>query len=545
MVKPSGLVTHSPRGRLALLGGRIRTLDDHDSVASGIAIDRGVIVAVGDDAERALPADAPRIDLEGRTVLPGMIDAHSHVELSTMAERLWVDVRFCEPAETVERIHRAADRAEPGAWVIAQGTFGARLPTRGELDRAAPGHPVLVRESMHLLAASSAALAAAGIDRGYAAPLESRVLRDADGEPTGVVREGFDLFPYPKPSVDWLAEGLPAVTRSLFVEHGVTTVYELPASANGMRAWQRLWREGRLPCRLTLNPILAPGHQPIVHSLDGFLELGLVTGFGDPWLRIGALKLFVDGGDFASGFYRRQIGGPAHGWGIVNFTYPRLVGILTRCRTANVQVWMHAIGDAAQEMALTAVEEVNRTLGEGDHRTRIEHIGNHVFDPSQLARLRDAGVIPVPNAVFIFAEEDDLAEAAPGARFYPFRTMLDHGLVTPGNSDCAGTQPFAANPWYGIHAMLTRRTKGGAVLDPTETIDLHSAITTYTRHAAHAAFEERSRGSLELGKLGDLVVYPDDPYKLPVDDLPGLVPDLTVIGDDVVSEAARQSEPPA
>jgi predicted amidohydrolase YtcJ len=509
-------------------------MDGVGTVATGIAIDRGVVVAVGDDAGRALPADAPRIDLGGRTVLPGMIDAHSHIELSTMAERLWVDVRFCDPPETLERIASAARRADAGSWVIAQGTFGARLPSREELDRAAPGHPVLVRESMHLLAASSAALTAAGIDRAYAAPLESRVLRDADGEPTGVVREGFDLFPVPRPSVDWLAEALPAVTRSLFVAHGVTTVYELPASTNGVRAWQRLWRDGRLPCRLTLNPILAPGHQPIVHSLDGLLELGLVTGFGDPWLRVGAVKLFVDGGDFVSGFYRRQTDGPADGWGILNFTYPQLVGVLTRCRAAGVQVWMHAIGDAAQDMALTAVEEVNRTLGQGDHRTRIEHIGNHVFDAGQPARLRAAGVIPVPNAVFIYAEEDDLADAAPGARFYPFRTMLDHGLITPGNSDCAGTQPFAANPWYGIHAMLTRRTKGGAVLDPTEAIDLHSAIATYTTHAAYAAFEERSRGSLEPGKLGDLAVYADDPFELPTDDLANLAPDLTVIGGEVV-----------
>jgi predicted amidohydrolase YtcJ len=516
----------------------VRTLDEEGSVATGIAIDRGVIVAVGDDAERALASDTPRFDLEGRTVLPGMIDAHTHVELSTMAERLWVDVRFCEPAETVARIREAAERTRPGGWVIAQGTFGARLPTRAELDEAATGHPVLVRESMHLLAASSEALAAAHIDRDYAAPLESRVERDEHGEPTGIVREGFDLFPYPKPSVEWLVRELPGVTRSLFVEHGVTTVYELPASANGMRAWQQLWREGSLPCRLTLNPILAPGHQPIVRSLEEYLGLGLTTGFGDPWLRMGALKLFVDGGDFVSGYYRDRVAGRPDAWGIVDFTYPQLVGILTRCRTASVQVWMHAIGDAAQEMALAAVEEVNHAIGNGDHRTRIEHIGNHVFDPGLLPRMREAGVIPVPNAVFIFSEEADLAEAAPGASFYPFRTMHSHGLMTPGNSDCAGTQPFAANPWYGIHAMLTRRTKGGAVLDPTEAVDVGTAIATYTRHAAYAAFEEHTRGSLEPGKLGDLAVYADDPYHADADGLRKIAPDMTVIGGRVAFNRA-------
>ena len=528
-------MTAPDHGTLALVGGRIHTFDDAGTVAESIAIDRGRIVAVGAGAEAALPDGSRVVPLEGRTVLPGMIDAHSHVELSTMAERLWVDVRFCETPVTLERVAAAAQAARDG-WVIAQGTFGQALPTREQLDRAAPGRPVLVRESMHLLAASSAALRLAGIDRDYAAPADSRVLRDRDGEPTGIVREGFDLFPHPKPSVEWLVRELPEVTRSLFVAHGVTTICELPASAEGMQAWQLLHRHNNLPCRLTLNPILAPGHQPIVRSLDHLLGLGLITGFGDPWLRLGALKLFVDGGDFVSGLYRSALAGPASGGGISNFTVAQLVRILTRCRTAHVQVWMHAIGDAAQEMALAAVEEVNATLGPGDHRTRIEHVGNHVLDATLQARMRAAGVVPVPNAVFIFSEEPDLEQTVPGALLYPFRSMIESGLVTPGNSDCAGTQPFAANPWVGIHSMIARRTKGGAVLAPAEAVDVRTAIETYTRHSAFAAFEERSRGTLEVGKLGDLAVYPEDPFAIETDRLLDVAPDLTVVGGEVVFE---------
>jgi predicted amidohydrolase YtcJ len=123
--------------------------------------------------------------------------------------------------------------------------------------------------------------------------------------------------------------------------------------------------------------------------------------------------------------------------------------------------------------------------------------------------------------------------------------MHEHGLITPGNSDCAGTQPFAANPWYGIHAMLSRRTKGGAVLDPEETVDLSAAIATYTRHAAYAGFEEHTRGSLERGKLGDLAVYPDDPYEVTVDDLADVAPDIVVIGGTVVPGADTVGSLPA
>src|SRR5207245_8716566 len=124
----------------------------------------------------------------------------------------------------------------------------------------------------------------------------------------------------------------------------------------------------------------------------------------------GALKLFVDGGDFVSGVYRKALAGAPSGWGIANFTFAQLVRILMRCRTARIQVWMHAIGDAAQEMALSAVEEVNAALGPRDHRTRIEHIGNHVFDPGLLARMRTAGVVPVPNAVFSCSGAPDLEQ---------------------------------------------------------------------------------------------------------------------------------------
>jgi predicted amidohydrolase YtcJ len=526
---------------LILSGGTVRTFDDAGTVAEAIGIERGSVRVVGTTAEvaAALPG-VPVIDLAGRTVLPGFIDAHAHIELSTMAERLWVDVRFCDPAAALERIAAAAAVAAPGEWIVGQGTFGQRLPTREELDLAAPGHPVLVRESMHLLAASSVALAAAGIDRTYAAPHDSRVLRRPDGEPTGEVREGFDLFPRPRPSVEWLVAAFPDVTRTLFVEHGVTTICELPASIEGVQAWKQLQQDGRLPCRLILNPILAPGHQPIVRSLDEFLELGATTGWSDPWLMLGALKLFVDGGDFVSGFYRRQLSGPPQEWGILNFHLGELVAILTGCRKQGVQAWMHAIGDAAQDIALAAVEEVNRGMPASDHRTRIEHIGNHVFDPGQIDRIARAGVVPVPNAVFIFQEEDDLVGSWPeGSKFYPFRSLVEQGLATPGNSDCAGTQPFAANPWFAIHSMLVRRTKGGAVLSRDERVDLRTAVETYTRYAAYAAFEESSRGSLEVGKLGDLAVYPDDPFDLEDELVLAVDPDLTVIGGDVVFDRSQ------
>jgi hypothetical protein len=363
-------------GSVALTGGRIRTLAAGDRVAEAMLIRHGRIAALGsrDDVAAATPRGVPVIDLEGRTALPGLIDAHTHLELSTLAERFWIVVRFLDVDGILARLREAVAAAAPGAWIVAQGTFGQALPTRGQLDAVAPANPVVVRESMHLQAANTLALQRAGIDRRFVPPVGIRVQRDASGDPTGVVEEGFDLFPVPRPARAELGPALATEAAHGWVRHGITTIHELPASTASVRAWQELQAGDALPCRLVLNPILEPGHQATVEAVDAFARLGLATGFGNDWLRLGALKLFLDGVNDAA-LYHRQLAGPACGWGLQCFLYNELVDILARCRDASVQVWMHAIGDAAQSLALDAVEEVNLACGAGDHRTRIEHAG--------------------------------------------------------------------------------------------------------------------------------------------------------------------------
>jgi predicted amidohydrolase YtcJ len=539
------LPTDEGAGRLALVGGRVRTLDNHDSVVEAIAIDRGRIVALGSEADvmAALPDAAQVVRLDGRTVLPGLIDAHTHLELSALAEHWWLDIRGLTPGAALERVAAAIATRPPGAWLVGQGTFGQDLPSRAELDRVAPDTPVVLRQSMHLLVANSAALGLAGIDRHYAAPRGMRVARDALGEPSGIVREGFDLFPIPAAPEDELRAQLREQTRALFVRRGVTTIQELPASARGIRAWQRLLADGQLPCRITLNPILSPGHQPTVASVEEFLEVDLGPGADveGGWLKLGALKLFLDGGDLDTGFSRGVLAASPRRWGILNFTYEELAAILADCRRHGVQVWMHAIGDAAQEMALDAVEDVNVAFGASDHRTRIEHIGNYLSDWSQLDRMRAAGIVPVPNAVFLHQEPDDLdARLGPGERAYAYRSMIAAELSTPGNSDTAGARPASANPWFAIRAMVTRRNAGGATISRDEAVDVRTALATYTSHGAHAAFEERLKGTLEPGKLGDLAVYADDPLTLDPAALADLEADLTVVGGVVVHHTAAQ-----
>jgi predicted amidohydrolase YtcJ len=528
-------------GDLLLTGGRVRTLDAGGTVAEAVLVEEGRIAAVGTSREvtgRARPG-TEALDLAGRTVLPGLIDAHAHLELSTLAAQRWVEVRSASPDAATARVAEVAAATGRGEWIVAQGTFGQQLPSREQLDAAAPGRPVIVRESMHRLSASSEALRAAGIGRRFVEPAGTRVRRAPDGEPTGIVEEGFDLFPLPWPSAGWLAEAMPAQARSSFVRFGVTAIHELPASQEGLDAWRELARSDRMPCRIVLNPILRPGHQATVENPGELLELRAGLGSVHPWLTVGALKLFLDGAGEAA-WTRPQLASGPGTWGLAPFSYAALRAVLAECRARDVQVWMHAVGAVAQELAVDAVEETNRTHPAPDHRSRIEHVGNAVCERAILPRLAPAGIVPVPTASFMHRYVPRPGDGEPGANLpFPFRTLLAEGLEPPGNSDSAGTAPFATTPWHGVAAMVRRRTGDGTPVPPAEeALSLAEAVLAPTRFAARATFAEAAQGTIAPGLEGDLAVYRDDPLASPVEELTRLEVDLTVIAGRIVHRGA-------
>jgi predicted amidohydrolase YtcJ len=522
---------------LLLLGGRVRTLDAAGTVAEAVLVENGRIAAVGasrDLAGRARP-QTPVVDLAGRTVLPGLIDAHAHLELSALADMRWVDVRALSPADAAIRVADAAADADRGDWIVAQGTFGQELPSREQLDAAAPGHPVVVRESMHKLSASSEALREGGIDRRFVEPGGTRVRRTADGEPTGIVEEGFDLFPLPWADAGWLERALPAQALESFVRFGVTAIHELPASQAALTAWASLAAADRLPCRIVLNPILRPGHQPTVAGPAEVVDLRAGLAAVHPWLTVGALKLFLDGAGEAA-WTRPQLATGPGSWGLAPFSYPALRAVLAECREQRLQVWMHAVGAVAQELAVDAVEETNRTHPAPDHRTRLEHVGNAVCEPAILPRLAPAGIVPVPTASFMHRYVPRPGDGEPGGSLpFPFRTMLAQGLEPPGNSDSAGTAPFATTPWHGVAAMVRRLTGDGTSVPPAaEALTLEEAVLAPTRFAARATFTEAAQGAIAPGLEGDLAIYADDPLAMPAGELTRLEADLTVVAGRIV-----------
>lgn len=532
------------RADLVLHNGRIVTYDDAGTVADAIAIADGRIVAIGSEADVRpfAPAGAEVVDLQGRTAMPGLIDAHTHVELGARARYIWSDVRHLDRVAIAAEVRRLVAARAPGSWIVLQGTYRQDLPDRAELDRIAPHNPVAIRWSMHMLNANSAALAASGIDRAYQPPPGSRVERDADGNPTGFLEEGFDLLAIPPTPQPTLRDALQRSLREQFLANGITTVYELPASTDAVRSYQELQRNGELPLRMSLNMTIPPGHQPVI-ELDELLRSGLQTGFGDEWLAVGAVKVFADGDEEAAAHSRLLSGRPGD-WGLFTRTYQQLAREVMQIFAAGMQVWIHAIGDVAQEMAIDAIREANRV--HPGLRPRIEHVANLVTDPTQLDRIQAAGAIPVPTAAFMHGTAPDDA-MPPGALRYAYRTLIDRGFMPPGNSDSAGTQPFAINPFHGVYHMVARRNVRGESICPSEAVSVREALTTYTRYAAHAAFKERSRGSLEVGKLGDVVVLDRDPEQSPVEQLRDVRADLTIVGGAIAYERGRdpRDEEPA
>lgn len=515
--------------QVVLTRGHIITMDPSRPSAEALLISDGQVAKVGtsQEVEAAAGKDARWIDLGGRFVLPGLIDAHTHVEFCALSRAHWIDVRRQTSEQSLAIIAQHAEAAAEisGTWLVAQGTYGQDLPTRAAIDSVAPNVPVLVRESMHRLVANSRALEIAGMSSGYTSPIGTRVELGEDGTPNGLVEEGFHLFPVPWPDDDALADLLESELRESFARHGVTTIYELPATAAGVRAYQRLERAGRLPTRLSLNLVVAPGLNPLLGDIDEWVQLGLTSGFGGHRLWLGAVKVFMDGDDSAS-WDRSHMTGPVSTWGVATRHYADLVSLLVKATAGDLQVWIHAIGDAAQDLALDALIEARRVSRPKHVRHRLEHVANLWMSQELLDRIEAADVIPVPTAAFLHSDN--------GSGVYAYRRLLDRGMRPPGNSDTAGTQPFATNPWFGIACMADRINQHGDQVAPAEAVTVLEGIETYTSFAAEAGHRAGRIGILREGAFGDCAIYSSSPLSLSTAELRSLEADVTLVGGEVV-----------
>ncbi|MDW8060080.1 MAG: amidohydrolase [Thermomicrobium sp.] len=518
---------------LVLFGGHVVTAVPGASPATAVAISGNRIVAVGSDVA-VRPFVGPTtetIDLRGRTVTPGFNDAHCHPLALGLSLRE-VDARTPPNRSIEDLVERIAERASmqpPGTWIVARGYDQAHLaerrhPTCDDLDRATTQHPVLlVRACGHIGVANSLALQLAGIGSTTPDPPGGTIDRASDGTPTGVLRESalhLVRAKLPEPTVAELADALRRAGET-FLRFGVTSVQEAGIRrAEEFLAYQTLARDGRLPVRASLMIL-------IDDLLETCRELGLRTGFGDSWLRIGPAKLFLDG---SIGGRTARMSRPYLDRGTLGLWMDDPEAMkrkIVQAHLAGFQCCAHAIGDAAIELLLDAFEEALRRQPRADHRHRIEHCS--ILRPDLIDRIARLGAVPIPGTTFLHDFQEVYLSGLGHERLwyaYALRTFLDRGIVAAASSDTPVCSPSAM---LGIQTMVTRRNAAGHTLWPEECIALEEAIRVYTANGAYASFEEQKKGTLEPGKLADLAVLETDLRSVAPAELGRVSVDCTIV----------------
>jgi len=546
-----------PIADLVFRGGRVITVDPQNHIASAVAIVGNRIVAVGGNDDVA-PLVGPRtevVELQGRALLPGFIDSHSHVEGLATSEHFLVPIQappLKNADEIIAKLKARAAQVPPGTWIVGQGTYNQVMPTREQLDRELPQHPVVLRWSAHDLLINHMADEMAGLGRGTPDPKGlGRIERAANGEPA-ILRDAGVELPLPQPTFEQMREWIPATLRDFYLARGVTTVYDMSSPETAHKIYRELAAKNALPVRLRLNYIAgAADLNGAKHDvLGGVLRDHIRPESGDDWIRIGAVKIILDGvwGTTAA-VYRPAWKGSGTTWvannvGGMSRSQELLNKQIVAAHEAGFQVWVHANGDRAQDMVLTAYEAAQRALPRPDARHRIEHFEHFLTQDSartdaRLARMITDNVIPAPQVAFLWRLTDENIKE-PDVKFFAMATLINRGMHPSGGSDTLGTQNFATNPWFSISVAVNRKTKYGAVVQPEEAIPVMDAIRMQTIWAAFAGFQEKDKGSIEVGKLADLAVVSADPLTLPPAQLADVQTDLTVLNGKIAYRRASR-----
>lgn len=495
---------------VVLRGGRVITLDAGNRVAEAIAVRGNRIVAVGSNAEiaRLVGPTSRVVELAGRSVTPGFIDAHTHTEHTAEFLTFWLPIHsppLPNPAAILEKVRQRVAAVPLGTWVIGQGTFGQEMPTPAELTREFPNHPVVLRWSRHSYVVNKKALDVSGITRSTPDPQGGKIHKARDGEPTGMLEEAFDLLKIPPYPPAELRAGIEKALNEQYLQQGVTSVYDMPGN-QAIPQYEALHKAGKLPVRLRVTYTMWPGSQSQM-DFDSFLNSGLRPGQGDEWLKVGSIKLFVDGVD-------------------ENFKTP-MATLLSHVRKAHEAGWqllMHANSPRTQDMAMDAVEAALKASPRADHRHRIEHLGGSLDEP-RLQRAKQLGLTPVPTPGGIRG----LGARPSTVVRMPYKSLLAMGFRPPGSSDTAGTRTDWINPLPNIHLLVTRLNGRGVATNPEEALPVTDALRVYSLFGAYSGFEETLKGSLETGKLADLVVLSDDVLSVPAARLADVKVDATMV----------------
>jgi predicted amidohydrolase YtcJ len=525
----TGTVDRS-RPDLVLANGRVLTMDDSLPGAEAFAVKDGRFVAIGSSADvrNLVSRETEVIDAEGMTVLPGFIDAHSHPATGGVRELVSVNLDLRSIGAILDAIRKRASETPPGEWVLGfkyddTKVREGRQITRKELDGAAPRNPVFVsHRGGHVYWYNSMAFEKAGVTVNTPDPPGGKIYRD-NGELDGKVAErANDLFSKVVPSGSTREQRRAGVKliSELMTASGLTSVTDASCGTDSGVAYQDALHAGELKMRVYM---MVRGEM-----FEGCKTAGVYTGFGNDWLKVGAVKFGADGS--ASGrtmaMSTPYVGRPDD-HGILTMTQEEIHEAVEDAHRHDFQIGIHANGDLAIDMVLNAYERVLEKWPRPDARHRLEHCS--LVNPDLLRRIKATGSIPTPFYTYAHYHGRNWEEYGPEKMEWMFahRSFLDYGIpVAPASDYVPG--PF--EPMMALQSMVTRKDVEGRVWGGNQRITVDEALKVMTVNGAYASFEENVKGSITAGKLADFVILGESPHRVDPDKLKEVPIVRTVVG---------------
>jgi hypothetical protein len=521
---------------LILYNGKIWTADPSQPRAEAVAITAGRFSAVGsnDDVLHLAAGSSRKINLQHQIVLPGFIDAHAHPVSSGRDHLRMVACDLPTIGQVLEALKRRADSVPSGDWILGFLYDDSKTEhplTRADLDAAIPSHPVLVQHrGGHTAFVNSAALKAAGVTEQTQDPAGGHLDRDATGHFTGRLADhAVGLVQKVIPETEIPDEGRKAVKliTKMMTAKGITSVGDATASPEDLRACQDAYAAGDLSMRMYMIML--------VNGMDQMISAGIHTGFGDEWVRVGGIKQFCDGSisERTARMSQPYSGMPDY-FGLFLSSEEELYEHGRKAHQAGWQLSTHANGDVAIERTLNVYERIQKESPRRDPRFRIEHCTE--VNDSLVQRMKALGVIPVPFSCYVYfhGEKMHFYGQERLKNMFAMRSLLDAGLRPTDSSDYTAS-PF--DPMMWLQSQITRTDMHGTVWGANQRITLEEALRCGTTNGAYASFEEHLKGSIEPGKLADLIVLSDDPFRANPMSLTTIKVERTMVGGKWMHEA--------
>lgn len=530
---------------LVILNGSVLTVNPQDEVVQAVAVKGKYVLAVGSNEEISsyIGEATTVLDAKGHTVMPGFVDAHVHFGMYGLLDHGIINITY--PAvgsieELKERIRTEAAKKEKGTWIKLQGYDHNKLaeqrhPTKEDLDEAAPDHPVqCTRCCAHMAVYNSAALERVGISSADQFASGEVVLNE-DGSIHGLLKETAHMDSSKK--VEFSPEELLVGHKNaneIMLSLGITTAHDAGGyNAVSMAAMQDACESGEVKVRLYPMVFDLFGKESGKEFIRTFIKTGVHTGCGSQHYKIGPVKIMLDGS--SSGPSSAMIDGYSHdrdNHGLRVWSQEEVDEIVLEAHRAGFQVTAHAVGDWAVTIMVNAIEKAMQRYPGKERRHRIEHCG--LTSPELIQRIAKLGIIPISNPSFIAINGSDYNRYY-GERvnyMFPLKSYLDAGVITAIGSDSPVTHP---DPMNGLYGALNRKDQNtGALVGERQKVDVLQAVRMFTYNGAYASFEEEIKGSLETGKLADLVILTENILTCPPEHIQQTKVQYTLVDGEIV-----------